>query len=165
MTRTRLRIALLFAGITVLAAPTAANVLGGPPRDASGVPLRPDARDEAIRDAAGGPVLGTCILQGEAWTAFPPTEGEIVAALARGEGAAVDDTYSLGPVDTLAKARGLEIRWSDGNVVYAIDPTAKLPTVLGLSRMMVGSHELWSITYQSAVGGCDGDQVPAAPVP
>lgn len=165
MIRTRLRVALLIVGVAVLTAPTAVNVLGGPPRDESGVPLRPDAREEALRDAAGGPVVDRCILEGEAWGAFPPTEAEIVLAAARGEAAAVDDTYSLGPVDAVAKARGLEIRWSDGRVVYALDPAAKLPTVVGLSRTMVGEHELWSVTFQSTVGGCDGDQVPAAPAP
>lgn len=165
MTRTRLRIALLIVGVTVLTVPTAVNVLGGPPRDESGVPLRPDAREEALRDAAGGPVVDRCILEGEAWGAFPPTEAEIVSAAARGEAASVDDTYSLGPVEAVAKARGLEVRWSDGRVVYAIDPAAKLPTVVGFSRTMVGEHELWSVTFQSTVGGCDGDQVAAAPAP
>lgn len=159
------RVVLLVLGVAVLTITTALTVTGGGPRDSSGVPLRSDARSETTREAAGGSVVGVCILEGEAWSAFPPTEAAILAAQARGGAAAVDDTYSLGPVDAVAKARGLEVRWSDGATVYAIDPTAKLPTVIGFSRTVIGQHELWSVTFQSTVGGCDGDQVPAAPAP
>lgn len=165
MPRPTVRIALLVVGIAFLMVVMAVNAIGGTPRDQSGVPLRADARWETVQEAAGGSVVGVCVLEGEAWPAFPPTESDIRAASARGQAAAVDDTYSLGPVEALARERGLEIRWSDGAIVYAIDRNAKLPTVVGLSRTMVGEHELWSVTFQSTVGGCDGDQVPAAPAP
>jgi len=160
-----LRATLLLAGIGILTISSALTASGETPRDQNGVPMRVDAKAQTMTEAAGGSVIGVCAIEGQAWPPFPPTEAAVMSAKSRGSGAAVDVSYSIGPVDAVARANGLDIRWSDGRTVYAIDRAATLPTVVGLDMVVVGSTELWLTTYRLTSGACDGDQVPAAPEP
>ena len=160
-----LRALLFIAGIGILTVSTALTVSGGTPRDRHGVPMHVDAKGQTIADAVGGSVIGICAIDGEPWPPRPPTEAAIASAKSRGSGAAVDASYSIGPVDAVARAKDLDIRWSDGRTVYAIDRAAALPTIVGLDMVVVGSTELWLETYRYTSGACDGDQVPTAPEP
>jgi hypothetical protein len=155
----------LAIGVGILMVATALTVSGETRRDRNGIPMRVDAKSQTVDEAAGGSAVGVCAIDGQPWPPLPPTEAAVASAKSRGAGVAVDAAYSIGPIEALARANGLDLRWTDGRTVYAIDRTATLPTVVGLDMVVVGSTELWLETYQLTLGACDGDQVPTAPEP